>query len=601
MANPKKVLFPFTAPLFFCVILLLVATFLRLWQLESLPGELHRDEASIGYNAYSILLTGHDEYGVSWPFNFRAFGEYKLPGLIYATVPFIQWFGLNEWAIRLPTALAGILTLPVLFWCIRELGYTKRVATIGVILLSLSFWHITQSRNVYEPLVGLLWSTLALTTWLRAQRQPLWAVASIGFYLLSAIFYNVPWLLMPLLYIVISLQVHSTEIVKKKVVLSALVIIILCGVGIGIALQGVNTSRSSVTVFNNPELTKTSEDFLYASLVAQVPSRIARVIELPITLQLQTLFASYLSSFNPAYLFSLGDVNPWHNLRNIHLGNFNPVLIVPMLAGLLVLIKQWNSQSSRILTTLLVLTPLISGLTIEAPITNRLLDFHLALTILAAVGVDYLWSVSNTTLQKSFFVGLMIAYFAFFGIFFFRYFYTFNFTLDYRWNQGIKSMIQTIQPLEGEYSSIFIHGWDLSYIFVAFYHPFPPTEFSKDAQRYISGFDHVGQFQKYHFATPPTLHTIDSDFLYKHLSSNQGVLIALRNKATPPPGRTIAQQTKHTGEVLWTLYEITREDLLRHYKKQTASPEIVARVQYLTSCETSCDKTILEPFLTTTP
>lgn len=105
--------------------LVLIGAGLRLWQLDSLPAVIHRDEAAIGYNAYSILMTGRDEHGVSWPISFRSFGDYKLPGLIYLTSSSIKLLGINTLAVRLPTALAAIATIPVVYWLTRELGWRK--------------------------------------------------------------------------------------------------------------------------------------------------------------------------------------------------------------------------------------------------------------------------------------------------------------------------------------------------------------------------------------------------------------------------------------------------------------------------------------------
>ena len=42
--------------------IVLIATILRLWHLNSVPPSLDWDEASWGYNSYSILMTGRDEY-----------------------------------------------------------------------------------------------------------------------------------------------------------------------------------------------------------------------------------------------------------------------------------------------------------------------------------------------------------------------------------------------------------------------------------------------------------------------------------------------------------------------------------------------------------
>src|SRR5262249_11830786 len=64
-------------------VLVLLALVLRVWGLDWSPPGLDPDEVSIGYNAYSILRTGRDEYGVPWPLTFRAFGEFKRPAYIY--------------------------------------------------------------------------------------------------------------------------------------------------------------------------------------------------------------------------------------------------------------------------------------------------------------------------------------------------------------------------------------------------------------------------------------------------------------------------------------------------------------------------------------
>src|SRR3972149_5810749 len=93
------------------LLILLIGILLRLWKLDIIPPHLTPDEAAIGYNAYSILKTGRDEYGQLLPVIFKSFGDFK-PGLyIYLTVPFVAVLGLNEWSVRLPSALSGVLAI----------------------------------------------------------------------------------------------------------------------------------------------------------------------------------------------------------------------------------------------------------------------------------------------------------------------------------------------------------------------------------------------------------------------------------------------------------------------------------------------------------
>src|SRR3989344_8918545 len=90
------------------ILIITIAIFLRFWDLNVLPPSLNWDEVSLGYNAYSLLKTGQDEWGELMPLSFRAFGDYKLPGYIYLDVPFIYMFGLNEWGVRFLSALLGV-------------------------------------------------------------------------------------------------------------------------------------------------------------------------------------------------------------------------------------------------------------------------------------------------------------------------------------------------------------------------------------------------------------------------------------------------------------------------------------------------------------
>ena len=56
------------------IITILAAFFIRFYNYNYPP--LLWDEAALGYNAYSILKTGRDEYGQYFPLIFKSFGDY---------------------------------------------------------------------------------------------------------------------------------------------------------------------------------------------------------------------------------------------------------------------------------------------------------------------------------------------------------------------------------------------------------------------------------------------------------------------------------------------------------------------------------------------
>ena len=104
------------------ILIIFLAFFLRFYKIDEIPPALYWDEASLGYNAYSILKTARDEHGQFLPItNFAAFGDYKPPGYIYFTVPSIAVFGLNEFAIRFPSAFFGILTVLLAYFLTKRL------------------------------------------------------------------------------------------------------------------------------------------------------------------------------------------------------------------------------------------------------------------------------------------------------------------------------------------------------------------------------------------------------------------------------------------------------------------------------------------------
>src|SRR3989344_1394996 len=126
----KKVIF---------LILLVILVFgfgLRFYKITQDPPSLNWDEVSIGYNAYSILKTGKDEWNISYPVHFKSYGEYKLPAQVYFSVPGIYIFGLNELGVRITPVIYGTLTVLVVFFLAKELFLSRIVGLVAAFLLS---------------------------------------------------------------------------------------------------------------------------------------------------------------------------------------------------------------------------------------------------------------------------------------------------------------------------------------------------------------------------------------------------------------------------------------------------------------------------------
>ena len=128
------------------IVILLLSLFLRFYKVNTNPPSLDWDEASIGYNAYSILKTGADEYGNKFPLSIRSFDDYKPPLYVYLDVPSIAVFGLNEIGTRFPAALIGFLSVLIIYFLVKEIfddweeDRKEKLALIAAFFLGVSPW-----------------------------------------------------------------------------------------------------------------------------------------------------------------------------------------------------------------------------------------------------------------------------------------------------------------------------------------------------------------------------------------------------------------------------------------------------------------------------
>jgi len=123
------------------VAIMCVALFIRFYKLGENPVGLFRDEASTGYDAYSMMKTGRDQYGTFLPLFSRSFGDYNESLYRFLVIPSVLCFGLTEFAVRFPAALIGLLKV-LIFYFLERIWLGGRIALIPAFLLTVSHWHI---------------------------------------------------------------------------------------------------------------------------------------------------------------------------------------------------------------------------------------------------------------------------------------------------------------------------------------------------------------------------------------------------------------------------------------------------------------------------
>lgn len=129
----------------FCLICILFVGFaLRAYNFPDQPS-VWADEASAGYESFSLLNTGRDRWGVPWPVYFTGMGPGQNALHSYLSIPLVIIFGLSPLSIRLTTLFAGTLTIPLLYVAVkRVLG--ERSALFSMAALAISPWQIMSSR-----------------------------------------------------------------------------------------------------------------------------------------------------------------------------------------------------------------------------------------------------------------------------------------------------------------------------------------------------------------------------------------------------------------------------------------------------------------------
>ncbi len=180
---------------------LIFGTFLRLWQLGTVPNGLTWDEAAIGYNAFSILKTGRDEHGAFMPIIFKSFGDYKPGAYIYLTVPSVAIFGLNEFAVRFPSALAGIFAILGIYLFTKELFNNSKIAGFAALSLAISPWHVHFGHGAWEVNVFSTLLLFALYLFIRFVKGIQSIYPTLLFACLSLAMYQAAKLLTPLAFL----------------------------------------------------------------------------------------------------------------------------------------------------------------------------------------------------------------------------------------------------------------------------------------------------------------------------------------------------------------------------------------------------------------
>ncbi len=212
--------------LFLAAALLLAGALLRFVFIGSFPPGLNQDEASIGYDAWSLLHWGMDRNGDAWPVLFVSWGSGQNVLYAYLSLPFLAIFGLSAASLRLCAAFWGSVSL-LAFWRLARRSLGRGFGLLALALLALNPWHLLLSRWALESNLlpaFLLLGVLALSG---VEGRPWLLCPAAALFALSLYAYGTAFLFLPVFLLGACVRVLRRKYVKLRHFLPALGLFLL--------------------------------------------------------------------------------------------------------------------------------------------------------------------------------------------------------------------------------------------------------------------------------------------------------------------------------------------------------------------------------------
>ncbi len=368
-----------------------IAFITRFYKLGVAPHGLYLDEAAQGYNAYSILLTGKDEFGKAYPTIFRSFTDFKTPVYIYMITPLIPIFGLTKFAVRFPSFFLSILTFPFLYLLIKNITskeYANKLALTTSLLLAVSPWHILFSRTNFECNVALFFLLAGAYFYYQGFKKPILFIPSALLWAISIPSYHSERIITPLLVIILAIRHKDILWKNRKAYLYPVLLGVILGTIVLLPTFVVATTPgfwSRATTLNIFKLTtdSTKENVLFA------------LINNKIFLSIKEFISLYVSYLSPRNMFILGDYGPRSSFPE--LATFFVWQVPFYFLGIYKLYKDKKLGEIRCFClSLLLIAPIPAALTRDPYSTIRALPLVIPQLIIIALGIIYFYEKIKT-------------------------------------------------------------------------------------------------------------------------------------------------------------------------------------------------------------
>lgn len=338
--------------------ILSLAAGLYLWDVAKIPPAVYADEATVGYNAWQLLVSGRDEYGELFPVLFRFFGAYTPGMMVYLLVPVIELLGLTAFAVRLPSMIFGWLSIVVVYAFLRQ-SLKRKKALMGAAFYAILPWTVFSSRLGYEVTSGhLLYAVGMYFGWRGLKENDFlkWAALALS---MSSYAAHVQRYLLPfavgLLMLLLSSK-RKTEVNKRSLLAAAAVLVICQAPNIYLAFSHPGFWIKNDAISKN--VATAGENFI----------------------------RQYLTYLSPKTIFEQSpDIDKQHQIPGLSLAYW--WMVWPFAVGMWGLIKTHKEARSKFVTGLLLISIIpaaFSGVFIS---TQRAMPMLLPLGLILGIGI----------------------------------------------------------------------------------------------------------------------------------------------------------------------------------------------------------------------
>ncbi len=498
---------------FWLIPILIIGGLVRFYQITYTPPALNWDEVSHGFNAFSILKTGRDEWGELMPVIFRAYGDYKLPVYIYLTALSEFFFGLNALAVRLPSLLAGLGTIALTYFLARELMVDKKnrvlVAILSGLLVAIEPWSLFLSRGAFEANLALFFFVFGLYLFVKAanKRSGLMFCSSFIFLGLTVWTYNSYRIFTPLMLIFLVMVFRKVVVLafraSKK--LSLLGFLILATFFMPMFYQ--------LTSFQG-RARYTEVRILDSGVIARIEEARSqggsRLIHNKATYFLSEFSKNYFAHLSPEFLFIDGGSH--HQFSVPGRGLLYSVNLVFFLLGIYatLFVGSLVSDKSRLILLFgFLAAPVASSLTREAPHVLRFITVLPIPMVFCALGFVFVLSkLSDLKVKRNILPNLIVgAYFLMVASSLINYlnvyFGEYRRSYSWSWQYGYKELALFIGENYDNYDKIVVtKKYGEPHEFLLFYFAWEPEKYLADEKLnrfYQSNWYWVDSFGKFSF------------------------------------------------------------------------------------------------------